>query len=54
MPKNFIFAKFSLLEGQVQGALRKKLLITPFVDPLKRLLWKSLTDKIYQNLEQIS
>ena len=46
MPKNCIFAKFLLLGGKVQGALRKKLLIGPFIGPLKMLLWESLTKNI--------
>ena len=43
-----------LLEGSVQGTLRKNLIIAPFVEPLKMLLWESLTDKIYQYLEQFT
>ena len=48
MPKHCIFAKFVPVEGYVQSAQRKKLLIAPFVEPLKMLLWESLTGKIYQ------
>ena len=36
------------MEGYVQGALRKELLITPFVEPLKQILWESLTTNVYQ------
>ena len=31
----------------------KKLLIAPLIELLKRLLWESLTDKIYQYFQQL-
>ena len=37
-----------------KGALRKKLLIAPFVEPLKMPHWESFTDKIYHYLEQVT
>ena len=36
IPKNCIFADVLLMEGQVQGALQKELLIAPFVERFKR------------------
>ena len=40
--KHFIFARFLLIEGWEQGALRKELIVAPFESPLKQLLWESL------------
>ena len=36
------------MQGYVQGALQKELLIAPFVEPLKQLLWETLTADVYQ------
>ena len=33
--KHFIFARFLLIEGCEQGALRKELIVAPFVDRFK-------------------
>ena len=33
--KYFIFARFSLIEGYEQGALRKELIFAPFVERFK-------------------
>ena len=52
IPELWIFAEFFLIEGYVQSALRKKLFIAPFVEYFKILLWKSLTDSVYQYLKQ--
>ena len=54
MPKHCIFVEFFLIVGSVQGALRKKLFIAPFVERLKAAtLGKSLTDRFCQYLEQL-
>ena len=37
MPKHCIFSEYFLIEIQVKGALRKELLITPFVELLIQL-----------------
>ena len=37
------------MQGYVQGALRKELLIlAPLVEPLKQLLWERLFANVYQ------
>ena len=40
------------MKGYVQGALRKELLIAPFVEYFKTATLESLNDNIYQYLEQ--
>ena len=42
------------MESYAQVALQKELIIASFVEPLKMLLWESITDKIYQYLEQFT
>ena len=37
MPKHCLFSEYFLIEIQVKGALRKDLLITPFVELLIQL-----------------
>ena len=48
--KHWISAEVLLTEGYAQGPLRKGLLIAPFEEPLKMLLWERLTNRIYQCL----
>ena len=50
--KHCISAEFLLVEGYLQGALRKELRIAPFA--LKQLLWEGLTDAFSQYLEQFT
>ena len=52
--KHCIFTDSLLIVNYIQGVLRKELLIAPLVEPLKMLLWESLTDRIYQYLEQFT
>ena len=43
------------MESYVQGALRKELLIAPFLERFKttkQLLWKSLTDNFHPYFKQ--
>ena len=53
MTKHCILKGFFLIESYVQCALRKELFIVPLV-ALIELLWKSLTERFYQYLEQVS
>ena len=52
MLKHCFFAEFQLIEGYIHQALKKELLIPPFVECFKKLLWESLSEKFYQYLEQ--
>ena len=41
------------MEGYVQGALRKELIVnTPFLEPLKQLLWESIFANVYRYFEK--
>ena len=42
------------MEGYVQGALRKELLIAPLVEHFKTTTWESFNNNIYQYFEQIA
>ena len=51
-PRYYIFVDILLIKDQIQGALRKVLLIAPFVERFKTATLESLTDKFCQYLEQ--
>ena len=44
---HFIFVYLLLIEDYEKGALRKELVIAPFVDQFKLALWQSLTDEFH-------
>ena len=52
--KHFIYARFLLIEGYKQGALRKELTIAPFVERFKAGTLRKLPDESHQYLLQIA
>ena len=49
-----VFAESLLIVSYVQDALRKELLMIPFIERFKQLFLESLTDKFYQYLEEFA
>ena len=49
-----VFAESLLIVSYVQDALRKELLMIPFIERFKQLLLESLTDKFYHYLEEVA
>ena len=54
MLKHCFFAEFQLIEGYIHQALKKELLMIPFIERFKQLLLESLTDKFYHYLEEFA
>ena len=49
-----VFAESLLIVSYVQDALRKELLMIPFIERFKQLFLESLTDKFYLYLEEFA
>ena len=54
MPKHCIFVEILLIEGYVQGALRKDLFSAPFLEDLQTATLGKSTNKFCQYLEQFT